>query len=168
MHNSHFRIAIVALLIATIMGCHRYAVSVNEQVIYEPPALFKDYQLADASLLSCVRATIVEKNITRAADLQQLFCPEGNIVQLDGLHTFKRLRTLRLASNKIVSIAPLAALSGLERVNIANNSIIDFSPLKELRALRYVDAQGNLGADCDSLVIASENSEVKRPQHCAR
>ncbi len=166
MRQSHItRLLIVASLIVSV-GCQRYEVSVNEQVIYEPPQLFREYKITDPTLRQCVKATIAENSLTKAEQLRRLSCPAGDIVKLDGLQVFTRLHTLGLAGNQIVSVAPLATLKELAQLNVARNAVQDFTPLSDMPNLSYLDARGNSGANCDSLSVIGVK-DIKPPRHCA-
>ena len=113
-------------------GCKNYSVSVNENVVYTPASIFKDYQLADTQLHACVEQTIVDLHITRAEDLTRLNCSNAGIASLIGLSKFFALKELNLADNQLADISEIGQLGRLEKLVLANNNIKDSAPLLHL------------------------------------
>ncbi|MFT5083669.1 MAG: Leucine-rich repeat (LRR) protein [Lentisphaeria bacterium] len=159
---------LLLFLCAIVSSCSRYAVSVNDQTVYSPSSLFKNYTITDPDLKECVRRTIADQHLTTAEQLTRLFCPEGNIRSLSGIKTFTKIRQLGFQGNQIRTIDLLADLRSLEQLNLSHNQIIDFSPLKNLNQLAYLDTQGNADAICSSLPTSSKILQLATPIHCTR
>ncbi|MEN0038814.1 MAG: leucine-rich repeat domain-containing protein, partial [Cellvibrio sp.] len=104
-------------------GCKNYSVSVNENVVYMPPSIFKDYQLADSLLHDCVEQTIYDLRITKAEDLTRLNCSNAGIKSLAGLDKFFALTELNLADNQLADITEIGKLGRLEKLFLTNNKI---------------------------------------------
>jgi U2 small nuclear ribonucleoprotein A' len=73
---------------------------------------------------------------------------DNSITVLGNLPLMRRLRTLHLSNNRIMSISPNIHLScpGLSTLVLTNNNIQqlgDLEPLKELRHLQYLSLLGN-------------------------
>ena len=62
-----FRIWMTFLPIGALAGCTGYAVSLNDNPIYNPPTLFSDYQIADSALQECVQQSIEDQSVTEAS-----------------------------------------------------------------------------------------------------
>lgn len=149
-----------------LSACNRYSVAINENVVYQPPLIFADYDIRDTALKTCVQSTIAEKKLTRAEHLKSLVCPPGNITALKGLETFKNLEYLGLNDNKISNLASLGTLTKLKQLSVKNNAIVDFSPVGHLSRLDLIDASGNTFADCVSLRAFLSRTKVRLPHHC--
>lgn len=157
---------IAAIILLTVTACSRYSVSINENLVYQPPGLFNNYELADSALRECVRSSIAEQGLTKAEQLTRLICPEGNIQHLTGIEVFHKLEYLGMAGNVLKNIDLIASLHELKQVDISNNQIQDFTPLHALPHLIFVNALGNGKADCSSLSRLSEKAQIKIPNHC--
>lgn len=157
---------LLCVCILTMTACSRYSISVNDNVVYEPPTLFHAFNTPDDSLRQCINNTIEEGRLTSAEQLKQLVCPTGHIVELQGIETFMNIEQLGLANNAISSIAPLEKLPHLKQLNLSNNDIRDFSVIFQLKELVYLNVEGNNHANCDSLVQREQRFEINMPDHC--
>lgn len=146
----------VATSLLTV-GCKNYSVSVNENVVYTPPSLFKDYQLADRQLRDCVEQTIVDLHITRAEDLTRLNCSNAGVKSLAGLDTFFALKELNLADNLLADIAEIGNLGRLEKLVLTNNQIKNPAPLLHLLHLNQLHLEDNPQMTCDDLKQLQQN-----------
>lgn len=169
----HFSTALGVVLLAglTLSGCGNYNVSVNERSVYTPPALFKDYQLADEPLRVCVRQTIEDARVTRAGELEQLNCASAGIETLEGLGTFRKLEALNLPDNQLSAVDELARLSRLRVLILRDNDLQSAEPLLSLLRLERLDLTGNPDLDCRDLeqlaaTLADNDGELKKPEHC--
>jgi U2 small nuclear ribonucleoprotein A' len=73
---------------------------------------------------------------------------DNSISVLGNLPLMRRLRTLHLANNRIMSISPSLHLScpGLTTLVLTNNNLAqlgDLEPLKELKYLQFLSLMGN-------------------------
>lgn len=163
-----YRLSFIFAVGCFVAACGRYAVLVNSKTLYEPPPLFGDFSVGDDALRECIKASIVNQNLTSAEQLKKLFCPTGEIRLLGGIEVFSRIEHLGLSGNSIQNIAPLRYLPELSQVDLSNNDIIDFSPLRTLGSLRFLNVEGNLHAMCDDIGVLSANPivEVRMPQYC--
>ena len=153
-------------------GCKNYSVSVNDNLVYVPPSIFKDFVIADQRLFDCVQQTIYDAKITRAEDLTKLNCSNAGITSLAGLEKFFALKELNLADNKIVEISTLGAMGRLEILKLNNNNIKNPAPLLHLLHIKQLDLQGNATLDCNALTQITANlhntkAELLPPAHCA-
>lgn len=155
------------LILGAIASCSRYAVTVNDNLVYAPAGLFSQYTIADPALKECVRETIAEDGLTKAEQLTRLICPPGEIHNLHGLSVFSQLRHLGLASNEIVDITPLSALIELRQVDLHDNSIQNLAPLALLPHLEHINIRGNSRADCSSIRLDQASLHTQKlPEHC--
>ncbi len=154
------------IYIAIMPGCSRYSISVNDNVVYEPPALFQEYTITDASLKQCIQETIAESRLTSAEQLTQLICPKGDIRSLVGIEVFSSIEQLGLADNALTRIGLLNNLPKLKQLNLSNNDIHDFSVIFQLKELKYLSAERNKHADCESLQLPKQKMEIIMPSHC--
>lgn len=157
MHNKsllHFCGLAISLLAS---GCNNYSVSVNENVIYTPPSIFKDYQLADAQLYDCVEQTIIDLHITTAKDLIRLNCSNAGIKSLTGLDKFFALKELNLADNQLADINEIGQLGQLEKLVLTNNNIKNPAPLLHLLHLTQLHVDNNPQMTCKDLQQLRQN-----------
>lgn len=163
-----------ALLISLLMsGCKNYSVSVNDNMVYVPPSIFKDFKIADQQLFDCVQQTIYDAHITRAEDLSTLNCSNAGIKSLQGLEKFFALKELNLADNQLTDITTLGSLGRLEIVKLSGNNIKNAAPLLHLLHLKTLDIRDNSALDCKDLpqLIANYNkttTEFLLPTQCIK
>ncbi len=138
-------------------GCNNYSVSVNENVVYTPPSLFKDYQLADTKLRDCVEQTIVDLHITSAENFTRLNCSNAGIKSLVGLDKFFALKELNLADNLIADINEIGKLGRLEKLVLTNNQIKEPAPLLHLLHLTQLYIDDNPQMTCNDLQQLQQN-----------
>jgi len=154
------------LTLSALCACSRYAVSINENIIYQPPPLFSSYSIADVTLKQCVQNTIAENNLTKAERVLRLICPPGEIKSLAGLEVFDNLEYLGLSGNKVSNIKVVENMLRLKQLKLGQNNVEDFSPAKRLSHLLVFDARGNKDANCASLPQPTTNADFRFPQHC--
>ena len=147
-------------------SCSKYEIQVNDNVVYSPTRLFRDYQFADAALFDCVTQNIEEQSIHKAQQLQKLFCPPGEIRDLSGLEIFPNLQQLGLADNRVTDLAPIEALANLEQIDLSNNSVVDASVLGSLKELKVLKLEGNKRLDCSTLDSVKSVATLTSPEHC--
>jgi len=159
------------LLVTLIAGCKNYSLSVNNNTVYTPPSLFKDFTIADANLRTCVEQTIIDNNITKAEDLKQLNCSQAGISSLAGLEKFHSIEQLNLAENALQSIAALSTFSQLKVLILRKNNLISAEPLLHMLALREVDVSENTKLACRDLKqlatnLRQQNLKLTAPEQC--
>lgn len=163
-----FRLWMIFLPIAGLSGCAGYAVSFNDNPIYNPPTLFSDYQIADRALQECVQQSIEDQSVTEAAGLTQINCSSAGIASLEGLATFRGLKAINLSDNELQEAGELKSLSRLEIVMLKNNRLESIEPLLGLLRLIELDVRGNDNLSCGDAQQLAEHSEgeVHLPDHC--
>jgi len=110
-----------AMMLTTLSGCDRYRVTLNDQIISEPPNLLSSVEVVDPLLASCLEQTIHDQQIRATTDLKVLVCTHAGITSLEGIEKFSSIETINLAQNKLISIVPLTFLGQLESVNLQEN-----------------------------------------------
>lgn len=155
-----------------VSACKNYSVSVNDNLVYVPPSIFKDYSIADQRLFDCVQQTIFDKKVTSAEELTSLNCSNAGIKSLRGLEKFFALSELNLAENQITDITTLGLLGRLENLKLNGNQISRPSPLLHLLHLKQLDLQGNAKLNCSELKQIASNltktgAQILSPEHCA-
>lgn len=154
-------------------GCKNYSVSVNENVVYTPPSIYKDYQLPDAQLHDCVEQTIIDLHITSAEDLTRLNCSNAGIKSLAGLDKFFALKELNLADNQLADISEIGQLGRMEKLVLTNNSIKDPAPLLHLLHLTQLHLEKNPQMACKDLQQLQQNLKNQKldmllPKQCVK
>ena len=152
-------------------GCKNYSVSVNENVVYTPASIFKDYQLADAQLHDCVEQTIYDLHITSAEELTRLNCSNAGITSLVGIDKFFALKELNLANNQLADISEVGQLGRLEKLVLTNNKISNPAPLLNLLHLMQLHLDQNPQMTCKDLQQLQHNLngqklDLKLPTQC--
>ncbi len=158
-------------LIVLIAGCKSYSVSLNNNVVYTPPSLFKDFTIADTHLRACVEQTIIDNHITKAEDLKQLNCSHAGISSLAGLEKFYSLEQLNLSENTLQSIAQLSNFSQLKVLILRKNNLTSAEPLLRMLALRELDISENAKLSCGDIKQFAKNShqgnlKLTLPEQC--
>lgn len=138
-------------------GCKNYSVSVNENIVYTPPAIFKDFQLADAQLHNCIEQTIYDAHITSAEELTRLNCSNAGIKSLTGLSKFFALQELNLAGNQVADISEIGQLGRLEKLELSNNKIKNPAPLLNLLHIKQLHLNNNPQMSCNDLTQLQKN-----------
>lgn len=171
MHNKSLLLFCGLVTSLLTAGCKNYSISVNENVVYTPPSIFKDYQLADTQLRDCVEKTIIDLQITRAEDLTQLNCSNAGIKSLAGLDKFFALKELNLADNQLTDISEIGKLGRLEKVVLTNNKIKNPAPLLHLLHLTQLHLGNNPHMTCKDLQQLQHNLQNQKlylilPKQC--
>lgn len=125
---------LVAACAASLPGCNRYQVTLNDRVVSEPPGLLMDYTVADEKLRLCLEQTIVDSQVHTTDGIETLVCTNGGITSLEGIEVFTRIHTLNLANNALTSVSPLLFLGDLHSVNLADNPELNCGDVEKLRA----------------------------------
>lgn len=126
------RFSCFILLALSLAGCNRYIVTLNDQQVYRPKPLFKDFKLADTALDTCVRQTIADNKLTSPEQLATLHCSHAGIKSLEGIQLFTALTNLNLSNNQLISIAPLLSLTGLDTIDLSANPNLECHDIDRL------------------------------------
>lgn len=156
----------ICLLSATAAACSGYQFRLNDQVLYNPPALFTDYTIADAALHGCIAQTIADRKITKASQLKSLACTNAGIRKLAGIEVFTGLKAIDLDHNAINDVAPLATLTSLTGLHLAYNDVRDVSKLAALAQLETLDLTGNAHLSCDTAESLTAMPSLMLPERC--
>jgi hypothetical protein len=162
----------IYLFIGTgLLNACSYSVSLNNKVVYTPPSLFNNYQIADQRLAQCVEQTIVDHNINQAKELTTLNCSSANIHSLAGLEVFSGLEELNLATNELTQIEEIAQLSQLRILLLNNNPLHNVAPLLSLLQLHTLNLDGALELTCRDIQQleknwAELNNTLIKPEQC--
>jgi len=158
----------IALMLVALTGCARYSVTVNELPVYEPAALFSDFNIDDRALFVCVQQTIEDKGITRAEQLTVLNCSHAGIASLQGLARFTLLEELNLADNKLNDIHVLQDVARLRKLDLRGNRLTSANALLSLSNLEQVDLSGNDVLACpEARAVAKVVAKTRLPTHCS-
>ncbi len=124
---------IVALFVgATLFGCERYAVTLNQQPIYTPPPLYSDFSVPDQALADCLKQTIADQKIARVEQLTSLTCRYTGLSSLAGIDHFTALQELDVSHNQLQEAQILARLMRLRTLKINDNPDLQCETLAPL------------------------------------
>ena len=156
------------LAAATLSGCADYKFTVNDQVVYNPAPLFKDFDVPDAPLRDCLKQHIADASVTAADQLTELNCSHAGVASLEGLQVFTRLVRLKLSNNAIDSVVPLANTVGLKELYLDGNQLRNIMPLRGLPELEYLNLGQNADLVCMQLDFFKRKPrlELVSPGHC--
>jgi Leucine-rich repeat (LRR) protein len=160
------RMSFASLLLLSLTACENYDFTVNDTVVYTPAGLFRDFQVADSALQACLQQAINDQRISRADQLSSLNCSHAGIASLDGLDTFTGLIGLKLSTNKIRNLMPVARLEQLQKLQLDDNRVVDPVPLYSLTKLRTLDLGGNGTLQCPQRSAWPEIQQLILPDHC--
>ncbi len=163
-----FRILMIFMTAATLNACSGYAVSINDNPVYNPPTLFTDFRLPDPALNDCVQQTIEDQKVTQASQLTQLNCSSAGIESLEGLTAFTALQAISLNDNRLKQVDALKALTRLEILLLRDNQLSSATPMLSLLRLKELDLRGNATLACGDAQQLAQHSEgkVHLPDHC--
>jgi len=164
-----FHIKVASLLACLLLAaCADYRFTVNDKVLYTPDTLFSGYDIVDTGLRACVKQHVSDGSITAGSQLEELNCSHAGVVNLQGIEIFTGLTRLKLSSNAITDLAPLAEMQLLSELHIDGNQIASLSSIRLLPKLSYVNVVGNTQLNCTELTNLSEKPglKVEFPEHC--
>lgn len=139
--NKFISFMLIIVLISAVPACSMNSSAVN---------------ISDPNLESLIRQTIdhptgaLTKQIVLS--ITALDAREKEITSLDGIEALSNLETLRIDSNRLNDIRPLARLKKLEVLTLRANQISDLSPLAKLTRLQVLDLRDNEISDPSPLV----------------
>lgn len=156
-----------------MLGCQHYSLSLNKNIVYMPPSIFKDYQLADSKLQDCVEQTLYDLHIVNAEALTRLNCSNAGITSLAGLATFFALKEINLADNQLTDISAIEKLGRLEKLVLTNNRISNPAPLLHLLHLKQLHLAQNPQMACHDLSQLRNNlkdqlDDLVLPEQCIK
>ncbi len=145
----------------------RYAVSINNQTVYDPRPNATAYRFADPGLQGCINLALQQPN----AELERitiLSCSGWEIEDLEGISLLKALQFLDLSNNRISSVAPLSNLPRLSSLSITNNRVRDIETLIAMNSLTSAVLTGNTTISCAQLnTLATKlGDNLQRPATC--
>ncbi|MEM1111007.1 MAG: hypothetical protein AAGI11_03775 [Pseudomonadota bacterium] len=164
------RVPPVALLLLTLSlsACGPFDVSVNDRTVFTPRPLFKDYNIPDPALASCVGDAIASQLATSASELRSLVCRDAGVSSVAGLETFTALDRIDLRDNAIQDIGPLAAVSAVQTLLLSDNDIVNPVPLYRMTALAQLELEGNGRLLCPDRAALIGVEVLGLPRHCGR
>lgn len=154
--------------ILTLSACsQQFAVSINDQTVFDPRPGAAQYRFADAGLQACVNFALQQPGATFET-LAVLSCPGWEIEDIEGIGALTTLQFLDVSNNSISSLAPLSALPRLSGLSAADNQITDIAPLFSLNSLASAVLTGNDGILCRQLDTLQERLQrnLGRPAEC--
>ena len=157
----------LAVLLILLTGCGNYDISVNDQVIYDAPAIFLDFDLPDEALQTCVRQRVMDLRLSSPEALIDLNCSNAGIESLEGIALFRNIERLKLSSNRIRNLMALTKLSGLHALWLDDNVVIDPVPLTALSDLRTLNLADNDSLQCPKTGLLDHVETLTLPTHCA-
>ncbi len=157
MHSKSLSKFCALFIIANLVACKNYSISVNDNLVYTPPTLFTAFSISNESLRNCVEQTINDKKITKAEDLKELNCSHAGITSLAGLEKFSALEQLNLSENALVTVPQLANLAQLKVLILRKNNLTSAEPLLHLLHLKEVDLSENKNLACGDIKQLSNN-----------
>ena len=161
---------LLCLLAATLLpACADYTWKFNEQVVHEPPSLFRDFAVDDPALQICLQQAIEDQQVQKVEQLNSLGCSDAGISTVTGIEQFSGLRRIDLDGNQIKDTGPLALLPKLQILHLRNNRLSSLEPLICAPRLSEIALTGNTALACEDLKYLS-NCRIlatDSPVHCA-
>lgn len=163
------RCAGLLLALAAVSACsQQFAVSVNNQAVFDPNSRLPSGEAVNANLQGCINLAMRQQLVDAPSQLSVLSCANSEITALDNIGQLSSLRFLDLGDNKIVNVTPLENLTMLGGLNLANNAITDINPLINLRSLVSVSLEGNNNIPCSQLRLLESRlkDNLTKPNAC--
>jgi hypothetical protein len=148
MHGKFLFKLCALFIIANLVACKNYSISVNDNLVYTPPTLFTAFSITNEHLRNCIEQTINDKQITKAEDLKELNCSHAGITNLAGLEKFSAIEKLNLSENALVTVPQLINLTQLKVLILRKNNLTNAEPLLHLLHLKEVDISENKNLVC--------------------
>jgi len=115
-------------------ACGSYDVSLNNQILYEPPLIITVKNISDVNLTSCINQTLLDEKITALNQLTRLSCTYAGITSLEGLQQFEKLKEINLSNNEVRDILAVFAMENLDTLHISGNPELRCSQLASLKS----------------------------------
>jgi len=146
----------------------QFAVTVNQQTVYDPRIPAGSVTVADANLQGCINLALSQQDISNATELTVISCPGSGVESLEGISQLTELRFIDLADNLIIDLKPLSGLERLSGFSIPNNRVRDISPLFAMQSLSAVILTGNSEIPCGQLNLleATLGNNLTRSEQC--
>ncbi|MBL4821533.1 MAG: leucine-rich repeat domain-containing protein [Gammaproteobacteria bacterium] len=160
---------VLSTLVLLLFSCSRqFAVTVNNQAVYDPRYQPNSLPVQDADLQGCINLALRQQGLQNPADLTVLSCSNSNVRSLDGIEQYTGLKFLDLADNRITNLQPLAGMSQLNGLSIPNNPLTDISVLLRMGGLTASILSGNQQIPCGQLDALQRKlgENLSRPQSC--
>jgi Leucine-rich repeat (LRR) protein len=163
-----YQLTILSGLLLFLVSCADYQFKLNDRVLYTPAPLYSEYDIADEALRECVKQHVGDGAMTQASQLLELNCSHAGVASLAGLEVFTALTHLKLTSNNITDLGPLAPLSNLAAVYLEGNQIRSLLPLRGLEHLVFLNVESNKQLVCAELRYfeAIAKLSLLPPKHC--
>ncbi len=154
--SSHHQMAypsLVYLLMPIVLAScsQQFAVSVNNQAVFDPNNRLPSGEALNADLQGCINLAMRQQMVTDPSQLNVLSCANSEIDSLDNIGQLLSLRFLDLGGNSISNITPLETLQLLGGLNLAGNEINDIAVLFNLQSLVSVSLEGNNNIPCSQI-----------------
>ena len=152
-----------------LAGCAGYAVTLNEQTLYDPRERVTEHQFADPGLQACVNMALQQQRVEAAENLTVLSCSGLEIRSLAGLEALGSLQFLDVSGNRLTHLDPLRSLSRLRSVTASANPLNEISALFSVTGLTTAVFTGSNEIPCAHLDRLAERlgNNLTRPERCA-
>lgn len=158
----------IAVSLAFVAGCAGYTYTVNERTVFEKPALFSEYEIADENLRICVEQAIKDGGISSADALENLNCSNAGIARLQGIEIFRKLRGIGIDDNAVSDLSPLYTLEKLELLQVRDNALVSLDTRLCQGSAKQIALAGNDQLACADIVAlhACGATIIDQPTHC--
>ncbi len=153
-----------------LSACERqYAVTINEQTLYDPRPGVGTLQFADAGLQACVNMTMETQQMQTPEEVTALSCAGLEIRTLNGLEALSNLQFIDVSNNALSHLDALRSLNRMRSITAGNNPLVDISALSELRSLSSASFTGSTQIPCAQLDTLSQRlgANLTRPASCS-
>lgn len=160
---------LIFLSILILSACGRYAVTLNEQTLYDPRDGLAQGRFADPGLQACITLALQQENIDEMSQIQALNCAGMEIRSLEGVEALSNLQIIDVSQNRLVHLDALRRSNRLRVVNASDNPLNDISGLQGISTLNAAILRGATGIPCQQLERLSQRlgENLTRPENCA-
>lgn len=157
-----------SLLLALGACSRQFAITVNNQSVYDPRLPETGIQVADPGLQGCLNLALRQADSPDPAALTVLSCPAANVLDLTGIDQLVNLRFVDLAQNQVSDLRPLTTLPRLAGLSLPDNPLTDISPLYSMPSLTAVILTGDGAIPCSQLDRLEQRlgPNLTRPSTC--
>ncbi len=153
-----------------LAACSRqYAVTINEQTLYDPRGQVASTRFADPGLQACISFSMQQQSLEKAEDITVLTCAGLEIRSLNGLEALRDLQFIDVTENRLIHLDALRGMNRLRSVNAASNPLTDISALFTLTTLSSAIFAGSDNIPCSQLDRLADQigANLTRPVNCA-
>ncbi|MDT8428218.1 MAG: hypothetical protein RQ757_05580 [Pseudomonadales bacterium] len=163
-----FLILLMSLPLLITACARQFAVSVNNQTLYDPRPVLSNIQLVDPGMQSCLNL-LLQQGAADSGEIRVFSCAGLAITTVDGIANLQGLQFIDISNNQLPHLDELRRLA-LLGINAENNRLNDISALLNIPTLVTANLRGNPDIPCQQLnrLRNKLGQNLQAPEQCER